>query len=222
MSCEFIRGERTSDITYIGPFCGRALLETSLTAVLARIDPFRVFLVHGFQTNESYKLHRRNSAAINWASDIFVDDEKVCSKDDDGLFGPNVKLEKLSRALFSPYVDKIYWESAAQKFIDLWSGKNVPPLVEEIARGEPSKFIPIMKTMSSRLYSSLSKGVHIEFVIPMESKFDAQTIIDNLDDIIKVIIGLSSVSHFIETSQLSLSAPEVESIVGQIQERVYG
>ena len=52
------------------PFYCRNVLESSLTAILGRIDPFRLITVYKVQSDPSYDLGKRAQTAVEWAGDI--------------------------------------------------------------------------------------------------------------------------------------------------------
>lgn len=60
-----------SDVTILGPYYARNLLETVCTALLGRIDPFRILYVYKVQTHDKFTLGSRSKAAISWFGDIF-------------------------------------------------------------------------------------------------------------------------------------------------------
>ena len=59
-----------SKISLYGPYLGRSVLELSMTALLARLDPFRILVIKGRQAQPGYELNKPNSSAIRWQGDV--------------------------------------------------------------------------------------------------------------------------------------------------------
>ncbi|MBF0178794.1 MAG: hypothetical protein HQM03_02080 [Magnetococcales bacterium] len=206
----------SKDMTFLGPFCGRALLEASLTVLLGRIDPFRILVISKFQSSQSYDLHKRNEIAIAWNKDILTD-----NKPNPKIWTDPLKIEQISRSLFSPYVDEIFWKPSATQLIDLLGTlPEVPTILSIVKETEPENFIKKIKGIATSVYSTLSKGTHAEFVVPIHSVCDQTTINDKFDQLLKVIVCLAMASHFIETAQSRLSFERSFELAKKIQEKI--
>jgi hypothetical protein len=63
--------EQDETVTLLGPFYGRTLIESTGTALVGRIDPFRLLFLKNVQQQDSFGLGSRSNAAIKWSEDIF-------------------------------------------------------------------------------------------------------------------------------------------------------
>jgi hypothetical protein len=219
-SIYYYKNTGTEEKTFFAPFCARALLEISLTAILGRIDPFRLLIVSSMQGNPNFELGQKNNTAIQWSQDIMCDNHCTIEKNESKLWDQSTTLSKISRSLFSPYIDSLLWEPAFNKFIDTFDKIQNIDVVTNIKQIETKKFIPTMKGKASRLYPSLSKGVHVEFVLPIATILDNQTIDENIVDCIEILTSLAIVSHFIDQAHYCLDAdtiiPNLENIQGKL------
>jgi hypothetical protein len=68
---------------------------------------------------------------------------------------------------------------------------------DELRSLEASGFIGRTRGTCMRLYPSLSKGVHHEFVISLGVAYTDEQILDYISDVIHILADLSFVSHFI-------------------------
>ena len=86
-------------LTLYGPYLGRSLLELSMTALLARLDPFRILVMKGKQVQPRSELDKPHVSAIRWQGDVV------------GEAVPNLWTEKAlknpSRAILGPYQVKL-------------------------------------------------------------------------------------------------------------------
>ena len=106
-----------SKISLYGPYLGRSLLELSMTALLARLDPFRILVIKGRQAQPGYELNRPNTSAIRWQGDVV--DKAV-----NDLWGDK-SLKDPSRAILGPYQKQLILIKNAQKVQDEGDEQNV-------------------------------------------------------------------------------------------------
>ncbi len=59
-------------IKTFGPFIGRSLTELTLTAHLARPDPFRVLYLREMQRQPGFDISFRRAASIQWHGDVLA------------------------------------------------------------------------------------------------------------------------------------------------------
>lgn len=59
-------------VTMLGPFFARTLLENVMTALIGRLDPFRLLFTKKVQQHDSYELGRPSNAAIRWSGDALI------------------------------------------------------------------------------------------------------------------------------------------------------
>ena len=160
-----------SRVSFYGPFLGRSILELSCTAVIARIDPFRVLVLREFQSRPDYQIGERSKISIQWQGDVLAE-KKVQDLWSEGT----VQKAMTARALFGDYYDHIFWRNAAEKMVDTIPDARGGPWMDELRKVEPNSFCSYIRGKIKNLYSSFSKGMHHEFVIPAESILDRATV----------------------------------------------
>ncbi len=179
-------------ISLFGSFLGRSLLELGCTAIIARIDPFRVLILREVQMQPSYQIGEQNKVSVQWQGDVLG--QKVT----DGLWTEKNVL-KATRALLGDYYEHIYWKSALETLIDKVPDGRGGEWFVKIRNIGSEKFCSSIRGELRRLYSTLSKGIHHEFVIPTESVFDYETISNAIRDSLYIIaslgLALNSISH---------------------------
>lgn len=145
-----------------------------------------------FQAQDDFDHGKRLKSGYQWTPDI------VSSDDTENIWRKDVESSKLSRALFSPYCDELFWRPAFINALDYIDNNGLirSPLMETV---EPDRFIGRTKSELSRLYSLLSKGVHWDYLTP-EAMLDPDTLSVALDDCESYISLLAFTSHFIPTS----------------------
>ena len=63
------------DLALFGPMLGRAIIEVGITAIVARLDRFRVLAIRNSQRSPDYDSKTRNRLAFNWTSDVQGEDK---------------------------------------------------------------------------------------------------------------------------------------------------
>ncbi|MBF0402810.1 hypothetical protein [Candidatus Magnetominusculus xianensis] len=201
------------DITNIGPYCGRALMEASFTGLAARIDPFKLLFIRYKQLDPKYMIDKKNKFSIQWSGDIISP-----TKEED------TELEKNPRRpLLSPTMYELVWKPAIVKCIEYIQVKEIQSdwiqdtfftvpegPIDKQADSVYGQFL----TNTMNLYSFLSKGVHQEFVVSPESLYDSDTVKLKLSDLIKLISLISLISHNIP---IAIGNMNMEETIGYFQ-----
>ena len=162
-------------LSLFGPFLGRSILEISLTAILGRIDPFRILIVRETQLN-NYNIGEKNEAAIQWSGDI------LANKRVDKLWAANRSSEKMTRALLGDYQDHVLWRPAFDRLLDAVPENRGGEWMRQLRQLTSDRFISVIRQAVSETYKACSKGVHHEFVVPQAQsfdKYDIKTLIQN-------------------------------------------
>lgn len=185
------------DLTVLGPYFARNLLETTCSALLGRIDPFRLIYVQKVQSLEGFSIGSKAKGAISWSGDIFEKNETDVSS----LWKPDREFSKVGRALFGNHYGEVFWNPAFRSLIDdpnYLSESSLEYFRTHIE--SPDKFTLFLRQKSSALYSSLSKGIHSELVIKPEIVYDDTTVIELVNDTIQICSILGIVCHCIDFS----------------------
>ena len=190
--------ESDDDISMLGPFLGRTLLESVCVALVGRIDPFRLLIVQTSQKCSTYSVEKRSNSAIVWDGDIF---EKGSSQLNHG-WDPEIKLKEITRGLLGDFYGELFWQPAYKKLLDNTNDYPDEELLAHYRRTitTPRNFTPYIRQRASRLYSALSKGIHSELVVNTEIVLDKATVLDRIGDTLELCAIMSLVSHFIDTS----------------------
>lgn len=166
-----------------GPYLGRAILELSMTALVARIDPFKILLMKRKQEQPNYDLGKPHSSAIRWQGDIT--DKSVPNLWDDK------SLKEPTRAIFGDYQSELVLNRSAELVIDEGSEDLMGGWYTIISGVDSKSVIPLIQSKINSAYSSLSKGIHHELLVPPQSLLDRVTVTTLLNDTFFVVASMS-------------------------------
>ena len=172
-------------LTLYGPYLGRSLLELSMTALLARLDPFRILVMKGKQVQPGYELKKPHVSAIRWQGDVV--DVSVTD-----LWAEKA-LKNPSRAILGAYQVKLVLVASAQRILDEGNEQAIGEWYSELVQTDANGLVEKIKSKLNSLYSSLSKGIHHELLVPIESILDRDTVLTFLNDVLFVISTLGLV-----------------------------
>lgn len=177
------------DLALFGPLLGRATIEVSFTAIVGRIDPYRVLAIRRSQLSSTFDVTERNPLAFTWFNDV-RGDEKL--KDWDQK--PSVK--DLQRALLCRHFHELFWREAFTMLLDSVPVHRGGSWMTRLKRIDPDGFTYAKRTEADRVYSELSKGVHQEFVIPAIAQYDPITVGDLLGSCWQLVADLAIAACF--------------------------
>ncbi|MEH6628498.1 MAG: hypothetical protein V7739_18825 [Motiliproteus sp.] len=169
-------------LSLYGPYLGRSLLELSVTALLARLDPFKILLMKGKQERNDYDLGKPHSSAIRWQGDV-VDKAVSNIWDEKSLKDP-------TRAILGAYQIELVMINSAQRIIDEGNESSIGEWYGVLIQTDAKGLIERLRSKINSLYSSLSKGIHHELLIPQESILDRDTVLNFLNDTFYVVATL--------------------------------
>lgn len=206
------------NMSVIGPFLGRMLLESVFTALVGRLDPFRIIFVKNVQQCDSFGLGKQSNSAIRWFGDIFEQGLQPSEKENNKMWKPDKKFNTIGRGLLGDYYGEVFWKLAFQDILDNRDQYSEIEFLDNYSRTPPEGFISRVRQEASRLYSSLSKGVHSELVINSDIIYDRSTVNSLIGDTIKLCGILSLVSHNIDTSLCHIEINRAVEIYIKIME----
>ncbi|MDP1978710.1 hypothetical protein [Undibacterium sp.] len=198
----FLREDVSNEMLSFGPFCARVLLENSYAAIVGRLDPFRMLYLSEFQAQPEYEHGKRARSAFAWTGDVMQDDKPT-----QALWSPDHDLPKISRALFSKYLEHIYWKPAVERMLDFVSTIPAEPTLAEVLLIDAEVYIGETRGKSAQLYSTLSKAVHWEF-FTSALLFDELTVKTSIRETFLLVSKLGLISHFVPTAYASLKPDE--------------
>jgi hypothetical protein len=198
---ELVELQASSDYKFglYGPYLGRAILELSMTALIARIDPFKILLMKRKQEQSDYDLGKPHSSAIRWQGD--VTDKSISNLWEDK------SLKDPSRAIFGDYQIELVLIRSAELVIDEGSEELMGEWYTTISRTDPKGAIALIHSKVKHVYSSLSKGIHHELLVPLESLLDRDTVKSLLND---TFFAVASISLLISQVPHSYKKPNLE------------
>lgn len=198
------------------PFYGRNILESSLTAILGRIDPFRLILVYKVQADSSYDLGKKAQSAVEWTGDILA---KEAPRNNLWFF--DKKKESFDRALLGNYVGEIIWKPAFRVLSDYIADHEYDSvwLTEILSENENSNF-ERAKSTAARVFSSFSKGVHSECLIDINTILDDVTLKSLIKDMYKLCATLALASHFVDFLASRIDKDRALSIFLEVEEMI--
>jgi hypothetical protein len=176
-------------LSLYGPFLGRSLIELTATALIAKLDPFRILLVKGNQIQADYAPGKPQKASIRWAGDILA--ENVAKLWDDK------SIERASRAILGDYSTELILKKSAQDLLDTITEETIGDRYQDLTQYDGSGLIARIKGELMTLYSVLSKGIHHEFVVPVTSVLDRDTVITSLNRAIFATTTLALIVSFV-------------------------
>ena len=201
------------------PFWGRNVLESSLTCLLGRLDPFRLITVFKVQLDPSYDLGKKAQSAVEWSGDILAKNR------DRNLWSFDNKKESFDRALLGNYVGEIIWKPGFCALSDYMENKNTnSDWVNEILSESEEGNFEKGKSMAGRMFSSFSKGVHSECLVDVHTMLDTVTLQGMIVDTYKLCATLGLVSHFVGFMSPTIDKERalniflsVEEMIGNVQ-----
>lgn len=200
--------------SYFLPIALRSLMETATIALLARVDPLRVIHSSKSQDSADYIKSRQQASALKWKNDIIGEENTNHSetgndsKSQKNPWDPNVNPQKIPRALLSEQSCEALWIPAfnnSTKWLSSSKSEVSSEWKNELLKLNPEDFKKQTTGTGNKIYSELSKGIHPEFFVRREVKFDESTLATALENSIKWVTTLALISHFASGIRIDLS-----------------
>ncbi|MDD5321838.1 MAG: hypothetical protein PHD43_14770 [Methylococcales bacterium] len=208
---EFLKQEAPQDIATFGAYCGRTLLEASCIALIGRITPYRLLLLKRYQEQPNYDLGIRHKISIEWKGDILpksnITKDQIWNKAED---------KSLTSPLLSDYMWDIYWIPAFKCLLDDTENEDNTYLIK-LASIPLDGICQNLRKEAEELFSSLSKGIHQEFIIPHGVAYDAITVQDLLQRTISLVTKLALISHYIPVAFASIDKTKLVQCLAEIE-----
>ena len=170
----------------VTPFLMRKFIELSLISLLSRIDPVRVIAARKNQLDGSYVEGKQNASSVSWVGDIFPRAKMVPNP-----WGSDALNKGIERSLFGSHVAETAIRPSLQWLVDRDNASS-EWLRELSAQDDPLAWL---NNRLSQLYSLLSKGVHAEYLLDEQAKFDATSIRLHVGDGFKLVLLLAAATH---------------------------
>lgn len=158
----------SSDYRDLAPFLGRSILELSLSAILGRLDPFRLLVLREVQRNGADPGERIWSA-IQWSGDIIAEEKPS------ELWNQRNPIAKFSRALLGAHYECVFWRPALEHARDVAADPRGKEWGNYLRNTPDAAFIPRLKQILHPAFSAFSKHVHHEHLLAVNDA-DAVTL----------------------------------------------
>ena len=135
--------------------------------------PYGYFAIRRCQKMSGYDPSAPNPIRFEWATDVMGEKGKPWTE--------RVAPKDIQRAFLSNHLHDLIWEEAFEAMLDNVDFHRGASWISPIRRVLPANFTNFMRTEAAKLYSELSKGIHSEFVIPVQYQFDMATMVDLFD-----------------------------------------
>lgn len=169
------------------PFLCRKFLEVSLTSMLARIDPMRVLAARKHQQRENYDQGKSNASSISWTGDI-LPIEKPPIND---IWDVSNLKKGTERSLLGWHIGDVALNPGLRWIVD----NSTEPSDWITKLSNPDNPFAWIKGTLAQIYSTLSKGVHAEYLLDDEIAFDDASIKQLAHDSYMLICLLSAATH---------------------------
>nr|WP_295785462.1 hypothetical protein [Rhodoferax sp.] len=194
------------------PFLARKFLELSLTSLLARIDPLRVIAARKNQRDSSFETGRQNASSISWTGDIFPKNPPP-----KGNVWQSQSLEKgVERSVLGWHFGEVAIAPGLQWLSDV-DNSNSEWLRELSNQEKPFEWI---KGRLTQLYSTLSKGVHAEYLLDDRTAFDQASVQQHMQDCYRFVLLLSAATHVSPLFYRSLTAEDALGALKKIEDQI--
>ena len=200
-----------AEIGILGPFIGRSVLELTATALIGRLDPFRIMVLRETQLHSSFGLEKRNKAAIQWSGDVMAEKAKPLWENDRAV-------SDMTRALLGDYYAALFWVEAFTVLIDKTPEGRGGAWMEAMRRVQPEGVANFFRRPFAETFSSSSKGVHHELVIPRERHFDRASVRELVGTAIKASASLALVANCVEHITFPLPLDDAITCIEAVQE----
>jgi hypothetical protein len=200
----------SAQISLFAPFLGRSLLELGCTALIARLDPFRVLLLRECQQQPDYQLDKPNKSSIRWQGDVLAD--KVSD------IWADKSLQTPTRALLGEYYKALIWATNFDKLLDAIADVSGDEWIVALRQKTFERFYSETLKDFSTLYSEFSKGIHHELVIPLSSAFNMETIKQPIERTVRNIATLGLFVSVINNTRNKLDIQAAITAYKEVQE----
>jgi len=196
-----------NQISLFAPFLGRSILELGCTALIARLDPFRVLLLREYQKQPNYQIDKPNKCSIHWKGDVVAD--KVTDLwADKSLLTP-------TRALLGDYYKTLIWCANFDKLLDAIRDVSGDEWIVNLRTKDFDRFYNETLHDVSSLYSQLSKGIHHELVIPLSSALDRDTTQQLIE---KTVRNIATLGLFVSVVSHALNKLDIQEAIDAYKE----
>lgn len=187
-----LKNQDDRHVMLYGPFLGRSILEIGCTSIIARLDPFRILLLRERQKQPSFSIDKPHKSSIRWQGDVMS--EKV------GNLWDERSLQNPTRALLGDYFAELIWNKNINTVLDSIDSTRTGSWFDQLRQFDSASLCAKIRGSLANLYSSLSKGIHHELVIPMTSSFDRSTVVELINDSVYNVASLGLITHAVKHS----------------------
>ena len=122
------------DLSLLGPYCARVIMETGCSAIVGRLDPFRILYLSRFQSHAGYDPAKKARSAFAWQGDVL-------SPEKEDMWSDNIESQKISRALLSAHFDHVHWRPAVVAALDFAGNLSSDSAVQSVLLIDADHFV---------------------------------------------------------------------------------
>lgn len=197
------------------PFYGRNILETTMTVLLGKIDPFRVITIYKVQSDSDYNLGKKSNSAIEWYGDI------IGSSNNGKLWDCSKKKDYYERSVLGNHIWDSIWKPALMNLLDYVSEQNIDSEWLELIKTEDEvNSYSRLKADALRLFSLFSKGIHSECLIEIEIMLDKITLKSSIKDVVRLCSTLGLLSNFMGYLLPNVSKADAIQLYINVEEEI--
>ena len=197
-------------LSLTAPYFARSILELGSTAILARLDPFRLLVLRESQKQPDYQIDKAHKSSIRWKGDVLAD--KVSNLWEDKA------LQSPTRALLGGYFMELVWAPNFELTLDSVQHISGDAWITELRQKDSKRFCSELLSNFTSLYSELSKGIHHEFVIPMTASFDEVTVRELIRKVVFNVSTLGLILSSVDYAVNPLAVENAASAYNQVQQ----
>lgn len=97
-------------VAFLSPYLGRSLLDLGCTALITKLNPFRILIIREKQKAD-YEIDKPHKSSIRWQGDVLAERRINDLWDDKSLANP-------TRALMGDYYCHIFWHKGIDALFD--------------------------------------------------------------------------------------------------------
>lgn len=224
-------------VSLYGCFAARKLLEAGCISVLGRLDPSRLLILREYQIKGRYALDERHAASIDWKADVISEKSATWVQ--------AVAPDKFVRALLGGHLAEVTWVHAIENLAtlsdlipDLSTSMWINDLVDQYETRRAQKtgseqkqdtgtasqaelgILATFRSLAQKSFSTLSKGVHLEFVVDQDAVLDVVTIRQSMAQAVKVLTQIAFASHLTDSAFSVLQVADAFKLVTAIEAEI--
>lgn len=190
---------------HVCPVLLRKVLELTFIALQARIDPIRMVSLLRVQSHSDYDHGAPHHAKFSWTGDVFAKNGPP-----EKAWAPTAFKDGPERAVFGAHVADLVLKPGVEALL-VHVRSSESDWLSSLT--EVNDVVAQMRGQLNRLYSSLSKGIHAEYLNPNPVRFDTSTLLDHYERVMRWTSIAAASTHFVPMVYRRLPIHDVFDLV---------